>query len=212
MSLLPPVGPSLPMVSTGLPSLVYLKMALSVAALPAIQTKPCGRHGCHARWRPTAWSAGPPQPWMKLPSASNSMTDGAGAQHLLRGGFSVAPFSSSLSERGRCSSQTWSSRPDRDARDLAEQPVVGQRLGPERIDLELRRVGGDGGRGERDGTHQGDQAPRTHTLHRFLRRSVVRPPLPPLPSSPASRSGCRGHGSARDPCRVPRPPPWPSAR
>src|SRR5712664_2497507 len=45
---------------------------------------------------------------MKLPSGSNSMTDGAGAQHLLRGGLSVAPFSSSVSERGRCSTQTWS--------------------------------------------------------------------------------------------------------
>src|SRR5262245_60209729 len=52
--------------------------------------------------------SGAPQPWMKLPSASNSMTDGAGAQHLLRGGLSVAPFSSSVSERGRCSTQTWS--------------------------------------------------------------------------------------------------------
>ena len=40
VSLLPPVGPSLPIVSTGLPSLVYLKMALSFSALPAIQTKP----------------------------------------------------------------------------------------------------------------------------------------------------------------------------
>jgi cell division protein FtsW (lipid II flippase) len=40
LSLLPPVGLSLPIVSTGLPSLVYLKMALSVSALPAIQTKP----------------------------------------------------------------------------------------------------------------------------------------------------------------------------
>src|SRR6266576_6097532 len=45
---------------------------------------------------------------MKLPSASNSMTDGAGAQHLLRGGLSVAPFSSSVRERGRCRTQTWS--------------------------------------------------------------------------------------------------------
>ena len=31
-----------------------------------------------------------PVPLMKLPSASNSRTDGAGAQHLLRGGVNVA--------------------------------------------------------------------------------------------------------------------------
>src|ERR1051325_10904404 len=36
------------------------------------------------------------------------MTEGAGAQHLLRGGFSVAPFSSSVSVFGRCNTQTWS--------------------------------------------------------------------------------------------------------
>ena len=108
LSLLPPVGPSLPTVSTGLPSLVYLKMALSVSALPVIQTKPL-----RSTWMPCSLAthglvSGPPQPWMKVPSASNSMTDGAGAQHLLRGGLSVAPFSSSVSERGRCSTQTWS--------------------------------------------------------------------------------------------------------
>jgi hypothetical protein len=40
LSLLPPVGPSLPIVNISLPSLVYLKMALSASALPAIQTKP----------------------------------------------------------------------------------------------------------------------------------------------------------------------------
>ena len=60
---------------------------------------------------------------------------------------------------------------DGDARHLAQQPVVGQRLGPERIDLELRRVGGDGGRRKRDSTHQGDQRAPYATLHRFLRRS-----------------------------------------
>src|SRR4030081_2997300 len=48
---------------------------------------------------------GPPQPCTKLPSASNSSTEGAGTQQLLRGGFRVAPRSSSVSERGRCSTQ-----------------------------------------------------------------------------------------------------------
>src|SRR5437588_64998 len=108
LSLLPPVGPSLPMVSTGLPSLLYLKIALSGSALPAIQTKPL-----RSTWMPCSLAthglvSGWPQPWMNLPSASNSMTEGAGAQHRLRGGVSVAPFSSSLSERGRCRIQTWS--------------------------------------------------------------------------------------------------------
>ena len=129
------------------------------------------RHGCRARWRPTAWSARKPQPWMKLPSASNSMTDGAGTQHLLRGGFKRRAFLVVGESRGRCSIQTWSSGPTATLADLAQQPVVGQRLGPERIDLELRRVGGDGGRGERDSTHQGDQCAPYATLHRFLRRS-----------------------------------------
>src|SRR5665647_62331 len=36
------------------------------------------------------------------------MTGGAGTQHLLRGGLKVAAFSSSVSERGRWITQTWS--------------------------------------------------------------------------------------------------------
>src|SRR5713226_2873172 len=153
LSLLPPVGPSLPTVSTGLPSLVYLKTALSVSALPVIQTKPL-----RSTWMPCSLAthglvSGPPQPWMKLPSASNSMTDGAGAQHLLRGGLSVAPFSSSVSERLQHPDMVV--RIDGDARHLTEDPVVGQRLGPEGIDLELRRVGCDGGRRKRDNAQQG---------------------------------------------------------
>ena len=38
---------------------------------------------------------------------SNSSTGGAGTQHFERGGVSVAPFSSSVSERGRWITQIW---------------------------------------------------------------------------------------------------------
>src|SRR5262245_3476799 len=129
VSLLPPVGPSLPMVSTGLPSLVYLKMALSLAALPAIHTKPA-----LSTWMPCSLATqgealGWPQPWMKLPSASNSMTEGSGAQHLLRGGFSAAPFSSSVSERRRGSSQTWSSGPTATLATWPSSQLLGNGLG-----------------------------------------------------------------------------------
>src|SRR5262249_44873547 len=43
-----------------------------------------------------------------LPSWSNSMTGGAGAQHLLVGGLSVAAFSSLVRLFGRWITQTWS--------------------------------------------------------------------------------------------------------
>ena len=42
-----------------------------------------------------------------MPSASNSSTGGADTQHFERGGFSAAPFSSSVSERGRWITQIW---------------------------------------------------------------------------------------------------------
>jgi hypothetical protein len=42
-----------------------------------------------------------------LPSASNSSTGGAGTQHFERGGLRLAPFSSSVSERGRWITQIW---------------------------------------------------------------------------------------------------------
>jgi hypothetical protein len=40
-----------------------------------------------------------------LPSVSNSSTGGAETQHFERGGVSDAPFSSSVSERGRWKTQ-----------------------------------------------------------------------------------------------------------
>ena len=43
-----------------------------------------------------------------MPSASNSSTGGAETQHFERGGVSAAPFSSSVSERGRWMTQMWS--------------------------------------------------------------------------------------------------------
>ena len=42
-----------------------------------------------------------------MPSASNSSTGGAETQHFERGGVSAAPFSSSVSERGRWITQIW---------------------------------------------------------------------------------------------------------
>src|SRR6185312_15455746 len=83
-------------------------MALSSLALPVIQTAPARSMNRPCSLITHGLVSGKPQPWTKLPSASNSMTDGAGTQHLLRGGLSDAPFSSSVSVRGRCSTQTWS--------------------------------------------------------------------------------------------------------
>src|SRR6195256_5958747 len=69
---------------------------------------------------------------------------------------------------------------DGEAADLAEQPVVGQRLGPEGIDLELRRIGRDGGGRKRDNAQQGcKSSPPHNTPHRLLRRFLgAAPPLP----------------------------------
>src|SRR4030095_6141656 len=50
---------------------------------------------------------GPPQERSRLPSASNSSTGGADTQHFERGGVRAAPFSSSVSERGRWITQIW---------------------------------------------------------------------------------------------------------
>src|SRR4029453_17898108 len=48
---------------------------------------------------------GPPQDATSLPLLSNSSTGGAGLQQSERGGFSVAPRSSSVSDFGRCTTQ-----------------------------------------------------------------------------------------------------------
>ena len=77
-----------------------------------------------------------------MPSASNSSTGGAEMQHFERGGLSAAPFSSSVSERGRWMTQMWSCVVDGDAADLAEDPVVRQRFWPGRVDREGRDVAG----------------------------------------------------------------------
>src|SRR6202035_2625566 len=102
VSLLPLLGAILPICITNLPSRVNFRMALSFSALPPIQTKPLSSTSIPCS-RPThSWpSPGPPQPRSRLPSLSNSSTGGAETQHFERGGLSVAPFSSSVSERGR---------------------------------------------------------------------------------------------------------------
>src|SRR5262245_55824642 len=56
-------------------------------------------HGCPA--------AGPPHDPTSAPDVSNSSTGGAGRQQSERGGVSVAPFSSSVSDFGRCTTHTW---------------------------------------------------------------------------------------------------------
>src|ERR1700704_5646507 len=99
---------------------------------------------------------------------------------------------------------------DGEAADLAEQPVVGQRLGPEGIDLELRRVGRDGGGRKRDNAQQGCKgSPPRNPPHRLLRRFLVAtPPLPVGACRPAMPSACRGRGSWSDPSRFRGPGPW----
>jgi hypothetical protein len=54
---------------------------------------------------------GPARPHERnnVPSWANSSTGGAGAQHLLVGGLSVAAFSSAVSVFGRWMTQMWSS-------------------------------------------------------------------------------------------------------
>src|SRR5688500_4063731 len=53
---------------------------------------------------------GPPQPCSRLPSVSNSRTDGPAMQQSVRGGLVDAPFSSGLIWRERLNTHTWSFR------------------------------------------------------------------------------------------------------
>src|SRR5262249_18406084 len=213
LSLLPPVGPSLPMTSTGLPSLVYLKMALSVSALPAIQTNPL-----RSTWMPCSLAthglvSGPPQPWMKLPSASNSMTDGAGAQHLLRGGLSVAPFSSSVSVRGRCSTQTWSLASTATLAIWPNSQLLGSGLGQ---NGSTWNFGGSAAEEDDENATTPKRAAMAAHARRLIASSVPCPFTPsPLPAGAcrlATCSGCPVRGSWPDPSRCPCPAPWPSIR
>src|SRR3954469_10834722 len=123
---------------------------------------------------------------MKLPSASNSMTEGAGAQHLLRGGLRVAPFSSSERERGRCSTQTWSLE---STATLATWPKI-QLLG--------RGLGQDGstanwGTGWAAAGRASVIRARTAQIVRLMVSLLVdvKRLLPSSASWSASRSGCR---------------------
>ena len=102
--------------------------------------------------------AGPAHERSRLPSASNSSTGGAETQHFERGGFSAAPFSSSVSERGRWITQIWPFAIDGDAADLAEDPVVGQRFWPGRIDREGRDIAGLRGERRRCNEHCSGEA------------------------------------------------------
>jgi hypothetical protein len=66
---------------------------------------------------------------------------------------------------------------DRDTRDLADRPVVGQRLRPERIDLELRHLLGGGIRRpshhERGRAESNKDEPTLMRRHEFLPTSLV---------------------------------------
>src|ERR1700750_1977763 len=63
---------------------------------------------CSFSCQSSTWP-GPPQARSSLPLVSNSITGGAGTQHLVRGGLKLAAFSSSVSVRGRWITQTLSS-------------------------------------------------------------------------------------------------------
>ena len=85
-----------------------------------------------------------------MPSASNSSTGGAAVQHFVAGGFCVRALL--VVEQGRRAVDD----PDvvvaigGDAGDLAEDPVAGQRLRPERLGPERRGVLGCSGYGRGD--------------------------------------------------------------
>jgi hypothetical protein len=51
---------------------------------------------------------GSPQPCTTFPSASNSITEGAGRQQVPMGGSCAAAASSSVSVSIKCVTQTWS--------------------------------------------------------------------------------------------------------
>ena len=85
---------------------------------------------------------------MRLPAASNSSTGGAGAQHCAVGGVVVACRFAGLERAGAMDDPDVILRVDRHADRLAEHPFVRQRLRPQRIDFEVRRL--DDGRGRFD--------------------------------------------------------------
>ena len=109
MSLLPPVSRWRPICRRKRPSRVNFSSTWSLGPFPAIQTlswwstwMPCSFSG------QLGWCPGPPQACTRFPSGSNSSTEGAGTQQAERGGLKVAPRSSSVMERGRWTTQTWS--------------------------------------------------------------------------------------------------------
>src|ERR1051325_8848510 len=99
LSWLPPVGPCLPNLARILPSRENLRRVPSLLPLPVSQTlffastrMPCSVSGQSGLY------PGPPQDETTLPSASNSITEGAAWQHFA---FFVLARSTSRSERGR---------------------------------------------------------------------------------------------------------------
>ena len=135
----PLVPSSLPICWRNFPSGVNFRI-WSPSLLPPSQTLPS-----RSTWMPCSFltqagrRSAPPQEASRLPSGSNFSTGGAALQHLVSGGFVCAPFSSSSSVAGRWMIQMLSCAVDGDAGDLAENPVLRQRLRPERLGLEFRR-------------------------------------------------------------------------
>src|SRR5579863_2663008 len=101
-------GPLLPICLMSLPSVLNFSTILSPLPLPLSQTKPLlsARMPCSCSGQSEPrFSPGPPHDFTISPDWLNTSTDGAGTQHFERGGLSVAPFSSSVSERGRWNTQ-----------------------------------------------------------------------------------------------------------
>jgi len=78
-----------------LPSRVNFRM-LSPRPVPDIQTFPSRSTLMVCSPGQPGTYPGPPQPWTRLPSGSNSRIDGPAIQQSVRGGLVDAPFSSGL--------------------------------------------------------------------------------------------------------------------
>ena len=94
-------------------------------------------------WMPAGHSypaPGPPQERTRLPAWSKTSTGGAAVQHSGH----LRALARARSDRGDCCrvwvTQTWSWSSTHTPIAAPDHPVVRQRLGPERIDLEARRI------------------------------------------------------------------------
>src|SRR5262245_30374040 len=112
------------------------------------------------------------------------MTDEAGAQHLLRGGFRVAPFSSSVRLRGRSSTQTWSSASTAMWAIWPNSQLLGSGLGH---DGSTWNCGTVWAQTDDAASRQPASQAKTRIVH-----SLRRPPVRRQPLSPSSLAGGEG--------------------